>query len=133
MDQSIIVQLVGRTIIATQKHGDTAVTEEIGRGTPCPLQLCVSSSEFEHILSSASQSLFRLAEYAIFMPVFEDRVDLSNEMIRGGQGFTIWFFEFRCSYIRSDGRSLTDKHARRWWRISDALWIRIACGECKAR
>ena len=72
INQSMIVQIVGRTIIATLKHGDTEITEEVGRGTPCPLQLCVSSSEFEHMLSSASQSLFRLAEYAIFIPVLED-------------------------------------------------------------
>ena len=81
MNQSIIVQLVGRTIIATLKHGDTEITEEVGRGVPCPLQLCVSSSKFEHVLSSAGQSLFRLAKYAIFIPAFEDRVQLGNERI----------------------------------------------------
>ena len=81
MNQSMIVQLVGRRIIATQKHGDTAVTEEIGRGTPCPLQLCVSSSELADGLSSAGQSLFRLAGQAIFIPVLEDRVHLGNEGI----------------------------------------------------
>ena len=72
MDPSMIVQLVRWTIIATFKHGDTEIAEDVGRGVPCPLQLCVSSSKFEHMLSSASQSLFRLAEYAIFIPVLED-------------------------------------------------------------
>lgn len=77
----MIVQIVGQTILTIWKHGDTEITEESGRGTLCPLQLCVSRFELEHVLSSAGQSLFRLVRYAIFIPVLEDRVHLGNEGI----------------------------------------------------